>query len=523
MNQDVSAAGSAKTERELLLQRIGVELTLLAETGDSKLDTILENLRVVLRERLSSDIDGKSLTNVSEMLFQHLRSRSASSKATATQPLAESLQALIQEMQLPMSNYADAQKLAIAAGRAKTQQELLEVLQRGTKLLRSINEFVDEKPQETDQPASAARAGKSKGWLKKISGKAENSVIEVFDALRPVLDKVLDNVGLLDDVSRQVIIIKGQLPAVREPQQMQQVLEQVLELLGGIARNISSERKDTEQFLGQLREKLQGIEQGIVGTLDSSSLSRAEALQSSIGEQMTGMQQAVADENSLEGLRSLIETGVEKIGGTLNSYLETEVDKHQQSERKVRNLTRKLREMELEGQQLRTKVHEKQTAASRDSLTGILNRFGYEERVTEEFARSRRIGFPLTMMVVDVDKFKIVNDTYGHKAGDLVLQKVVEEISASIRKTDCLARFGGDEFVLLLPDTNAEGAMVVAEKARAGVEKCGFHSGGQPVNVTICCGITEVKDDDTPETAFERADQGMYKVKRRSRNGCEII
>ncbi|MGS2723261.1 GGDEF domain-containing protein [Porticoccus sp. GXU_MW_L64] len=522
MNPNNGTATSDKSERELLLQRIGVELSYLAANGvqDNKLESILEHLRIVLRERVSSDDDG--LTKVSAMLFSYLKEMSGADNAgNNIVPLAEALQALLQEMRVPVANYSDAQKIAISAARAKNQDEIVEVLQRGLKLLRTINESsVDNTAPKaaTDTPKS-----KSRGWLKRAGNKGDTSARDIFDALRPVLDKVLDNLASLDDVSRQVVVIKAELPNVSTPAGMQHILQQVLELLGGIARSIGIERRDTEQFLGQLREKLQGIEQGIVGTLDKGSLSRAEQLQHNIGEQVSGIQQAAASESTLDGLRQLIEGRVEQIGETLNSYLSDEQEKYRQSERRVRDLTRKLREMELQGQQLRAKVHEKQAAASKDTLTGVLNRFGYEERVYEEFARSRRIGFPLTMMVVDVDKFKIVNDTYGHKAGDLVLQKVVEMLSSSIRKTDCLARFGGDEFVLLLPDTDAEGAKVVAEKARVGVEKCGFHSGGQPVNVTISCGVTEVQDDDTPETAFERADQGMYKAKRNNRNSCVIV
>ena len=522
MNGTLDTADKGKMERESLLQRIGVELTQLIETDDARLDKILEHLRIVLRERVNID---QGLAQVSEMFFQYLNSHpEQKSSAANCQQLSAALQKLMQEIQVPVANYTDAQTLVVAAGRAKSQPELLDVLQRGEKLLRSVNEVVANETPPVPAPSVTDRdKANKKSWLKKISRKGDLSVVEVFNALRPVLDKVLDNVGLLDDVSRQVIIIKSQLQDVSDPQQMHQILEQVLELLGGISRNISKERKDTEQFLGQLRERLQGIEQGIVGTLDNTSLGRAEALHGNIDEQVTGLQQALSGEDTLDGLRQLIATRVEKIGGTLNKYLESELEKHQQAERKVRDLTRKLREMELEGQQLRAKVHEKQNAASRDSLTGVLNRFGYEERVLEEFARSRRIGFPLSMVVVDVDRFKNVNDSYGHKAGDLVLQKVVEVISGSIRKTDCLARFGGDEFIILLPDTNAEGAMIVAEKARFGVERCGFHSGGQPVSVTICCGVTEVKDDDTPESAFERADQCMYKAKRNNRNNCKMV
>ena len=138
MKQVTDAPSIGKSEREILLQRIGVELSHLVQSGDPKLDKILEHLRVVLKERLGTDRG--ALTKVAEMLFHYLQSRQVEpAVADSCQPLAETVQALLQEMQVPMANYGDAQQLAVAAGRAKSQDEVVAVLERGIKLLRTVN------------------------------------------------------------------------------------------------------------------------------------------------------------------------------------------------------------------------------------------------------------------------------------------------------------------------------------------------------------------------------------------------
>ena len=124
------------------------------------------------------------------------------------------------------------------------------------------------------------------------------------------------------------------------------------------------------------------------------------------------------------------------------------------------------------------------------------------------------------MAVWDIDKFKNVNDTYGHQAGDRVLTVVAKLLSQQIRETDFVARFGGEEFVLLMPETPLDQARKVADNLRNSIEACEFHFKDQRVPVTISCGLAEFNDGDKAETVFDRADRALYKAKHSGRNRC---
>ena len=117
-------------------------------------------------------------------------------------------------------------------------------------------------------------------------------------------------------------------------------------------------------------------------------------------------------------------------------------------------------------------------------------------------------------MFVDCNKFKQINDTYGHAAGDIVLTKVASTLATRARASDIVARYGGDEFVAVLPDTAADGAAHFARDACDNILKAGFNANGQPLEVSISCGITQAREGDTPETALHRADEAMYRAKK---------
>ena len=125
------------------------------------------------------------------------------------------------------------------------------------------------------------------------------------------------------------------------------------------------------------------------------------------------------------------------------------------------------------------------------------------------------------MAVLDIDHFKRINDGYGHLAGDRVLKIIAGELNRRLRKTDFMARFGGEEFVLLVPATPLEGGLQLLETLRSAVEACPFHFKGEPVTITLSAGIAEFRDGESAETAFERADQALYRAKGAGRNRIE--
>ncbi len=150
-----------------------------------------------------------------------------------------------------------------------------------------------------------------------------------------------------------------------------------------------------------------------------------------------------------------------------------------------------------------------------DNLTGIFNRYKFNELFEIELNRVQRYGNSTSVVVLDIDHFKHFNDTYGHLVGDKVLQKLAETISLRIRNTDIFARWGGEEFVLLLPETSVENARKACEKLRnavAGIE-C-----SEAEQITASFGITQILPDDTIQSAFKRADDALYEAKKAGRN-----
>jgi diguanylate cyclase (GGDEF)-like protein len=169
------------------------------------------------------------------------------------------------------------------------------------------------------------------------------------------------------------------------------------------------------------------------------------------------------------------------------------------------------------------RIIELSTLGMRDQLTGLPNRRSFDRRLDSEWKRAIREKHPLSFLIMDIDKFKVYNDTYGHQQGDVVLQTVAKTLPAPIRRViDFAARWGGEEFVILRPPTDSEGAMHVAEMVRLAVESTEIPSldGGQAKKVTISIGVSTQRP--TPEGTIAdliaHADEALYQAKETGRN-----
>ena len=158
--------------------------------------------------------------------------------------------------------------------------------------------------------------------------------------------------------------------------------------------------------------------------------------------------------------------------------------------------------------------------ATHDDLTGLLNRRAMLDRMQLEQRRSLRSGSPLLIAQLDIDHFKVVNDTHGHAAGDLVLQSFADTVRRNVRDTDVLARWGGEEFVLLLCDTPAADAVALMERLRQAVQamQVPVAQGGQPITVTVSIGLARHTPADPLAGTLERADRALYAAKAGGRN-----
>jgi two-component system cell cycle response regulator len=158
--------------------------------------------------------------------------------------------------------------------------------------------------------------------------------------------------------------------------------------------------------------------------------------------------------------------------------------------------------------------------ANNDGLTGLQNRRRTTERLEVEVARARRYGTPLALALCDVDHFKQVNDRFGHNMGDEVLVQVGGALQNTLREVDLVGRWGGEEFLVLLPDTDIAGAAIVGERLRAGIEALPPFEGG-PERVTCSVGVACFDASDSTSGFVDRADQALYRAKKSGRNRCE--
>jgi two-component system cell cycle response regulator len=159
--------------------------------------------------------------------------------------------------------------------------------------------------------------------------------------------------------------------------------------------------------------------------------------------------------------------------------------------------------------------------ASIDALTGCMNRRAFMERLERELDRVRRYGTKLSVLMIDLDRFKDVNDNRGHLVGDTVLRQLGDMLRREVRSVDLAARYGGEEFIIVLPDTTPDGAMIFAERLRKRVESKNFAESGDPLNITVSIGVASVSGESgavEPEAMIARADEALYRAKNDGRN-----
>jgi len=170
-------------------------------------------------------------------------------------------------------------------------------------------------------------------------------------------------------------------------------------------------------------------------------------------------------------------------------------------------------------EQLAEKTKQLEILSATDRLTRVYNRLKLDEFLKSEFARSQRHGNPLSVILLDIDHFKAVNDTYGHQVGDKVLCEMADILQSRIRKSDLLGRWGGEEFMIICTETNLTSAHILAEQLRCTVEKHSF-----PVirSKTASFGVAEWREDDTIESITKRADEALYRAKEGGRNRVEV-
>jgi diguanylate cyclase (GGDEF)-like protein len=179
-------------------------------------------------------------------------------------------------------------------------------------------------------------------------------------------------------------------------------------------------------------------------------------------------------------------------------------------------------ELEEKNKSLSDAYEKLEIIATTDPLTKLFNRRIITKKLEEEQIRFERNNNPFSIIITDIDFFKKVNDTYGHNCGDFILKSIADILKNTSRRQDSVSRWGGEEFLLLLPETNAKGAAALAEKLRSKIENITFDNGESQVKVTLTFGVNVYDKVQNIDTLISKADSALYEGKEKGRN-CVVV
>ena len=230
----------------------------------------------------------------------------------------------------------------------------------------------------------------------------------------------------------------------------------------------------------------------------------------------------VQQSQDIDELKKAVNVQLVSIIKAMNHHKASEQKRIDSLQAEKKALLDRLDSMEHQSEQLRQSAEDAHVKSRTDPLTGLPNRLAYDQRFNEELARFERYGTVFSLCVADIDYFKRINDEYGHLAGDKVLRLMSRILKNQLRGVDFIARFGGEEFVIIMPSTDAGAAGIAAEKVRQTIEISPFNFQSNPVKITMSFGITQVQKEDSVSSMFARADKAMYTAKQEGRNRVHI-
>jgi diguanylate cyclase len=284
-----------------------------------------------------------------------------------------------------------------------------------------------------------------------------------------------------------------------------------------------SGQHEFEAYLQRLNERLESFQSNLQATTAGHADNRSAARQmdTQIREQVDGLQSSMQEAADLEDLKHVLENHLEGLLGTMDQHQKQRDEREQEVAGRLHSLVERVAHMEQEAQGYREHLEEQRQKALVDPLTGLPNRAAWSERLDLEGTQWQHHGNTLLLAMLDLDHFKRINDNYGHLAGDKVLKIIASVLRKRLRGTDFIARFGGEEFVLLMPSTVPAAGLKLLESLRASIEACPFHFKREPVTITVSIGMTAFRPGEHSDQVLKRADQALYRAKDAGRNRVE--
>lgn len=347
----------------------------------------------------------------------------------------------------------------------------------------------------------------------------DNFVLHPKSSDGEILDQLMTLVSSLDlsGAEHELHQIRRQLLS---PMPQEALLDLCLDFLKVLVKTLDLERRLAKQFLSTASASLLALHKKTSLALEEHRHQTQEqmAVNEQVGIELARLQQAL----DVEDLTSM-QLGLARLTALWPQKQELDQQINDQHRLHLEEMQQRLSELETQAQQYRDRLAQQRVDSLHDSLTQLPNRAAFDERLSVEHKRLQRFGHPLWLAILDVDHFKEINDKYGHSAGDKTLRFIAHTLRRSLRETDFIARFGGEEFVILFPELSGTDIERPLNKLREAVRTIPFKFKDEDVRISISIGATEVSPLEQPMTAFDRADQALYQAKHNGRDQVVIL
>lgn len=285
-------------------------------------------------------------------------------------------------------------------------------------------------------------------------------------------------------------------------------------------KGLHERNRELEEFTRQTMNYLSETENHILSEMSfqQQKINDERHFEENITQNMAAIEDNITESKDFHAVKMAVMSKIENIKKGIDIKREKDRARFMESEKNLQDMTRRMSEIKKEADEIRKKSEEMEFQSVHDNLTGLNNRRAYDQKITETLDQVRQHGITASLMVCDIDFFKKINDTYGHKVGDLALKKLASLLRERLRGNDFISRYGGEEFAIIMPHTDMHGALLAAEGIRSYIASAVFAYKDKKIPLTISVGVSLFRQEDNGSTVFERADAALYLAKKSGRN-----
>ncbi|MFT4927709.1 MAG: diguanylate cyclase [Phenylobacterium sp.] len=496
---------SYESQMSSLMQFVS-RLSSVCKGVDRELDNRLASLRSTLRKNPNVEYIIPLINDVSSLLVQH-ETRNAHNINSTKTTIASAGELLQKQKGLP----------------DQLRRDLRGLLSNVSESPSSMHDFL---PILDDLVELYQQAFKAKNQIQGSADKPSNDGVtgEPTPAKDPLNHKIsLQLINLISELAFEGVHAK-KIEAIRHSlvnnESISHLVDSSLDVIKLIISSMSEERVSAQHFLLSINDALSGVQNAVLTSLNKSRKISEEMaeLDAIISKQIKDLSDNAISATSLEDLQTLVSTKLTAINAAIQTKEALERSEKEALLESLTVMENRLSDVETEAQSYKKHLADQKFKSLQDSLTKLPNRAAFDERMDIEFKRWNRHDYELCLGVVDIDFFKRINDNYGHSAGDKTLKVIATALKKSLRATDFIARFGGEEFVILFPDSKLADMELPLNKIRSKIKKIPFKFRNKDVTITISIGVTAFKGDDNPLKAFDRADAALYEAKNSGRD-----